>query len=155
MNIFFNLFCFLPFLRFSYTDLCWQKVYNKEINIAWLIILGVKATVCNFQQIAFSLFISICVLIILTFTVLIAESLSDKYLLGGGDIKLFALLFWSFDPTIAFYAILISCCSSIVFLLFKKLFSCSKIIILPFAPFLTVGILLSLLLQHFFLLSRI
>ncbi|HHT24499.1 MAG TPA: hypothetical protein GXZ76_03125 [Clostridiaceae bacterium] len=155
MNILFDLFGFLPFLRFSYTDLRWQKVYNSEISIAWLMILGTKIVVCNLQQIVSSFLISICVFIILIFTVLIAESILGKYLFGAGDIKMIALLIWSFELTTVFYSIFIGCCSAIGFLLLKKCCSDLKRIIIPFAPFLTAGILLALLLQHFFLLSKI
>ncbi|NLM18787.1 MAG: hypothetical protein GX217_02035 [Clostridiaceae bacterium] len=155
MNIIFNLFCFLPFLRFSYTDLRRQKVYNSEICIAWLMIFGTKMIVCNFWQIALSFLISICILIILIFVVLIAESIFGKYLFGGGDIKLVALLAWSFDLTIVFHAVKISCCLAIGFLLLKKIFLNSERILIPFAPFLTAGILFSLLLQHYLLLSKI
>ncbi|NLJ71360.1 MAG: hypothetical protein GX328_07915 [Clostridiaceae bacterium] len=155
MNIFFNLFCFLPFLRFSYTDLRWQKVYNSEIIITWITTLGIKIITFNLQQIVLSFLVSFCLLIILMFIVLISESILNQYLFGGGDIKIISLLAWSFDLTIALCAICLGCCLALTFYLLKKCIYNSKKIIIPFAPFLTTGILFSLLLQHFSLLSKI
>ncbi|MGI6579451.1 MAG: prepilin peptidase [Saccharofermentanales bacterium] len=155
MNIFINLFCFLPFLRFTYTDLRWQKVYNKELCLAWLIISGIKITVCTLQQIALNFLGSVGILLILLFTVLITELIWDKYLFGGGDIKLIALSVWAFGFSTILFTIWFACSFAFVFILLTKYFANSKTNSIPFSPFLTAGLLFTLLLQHLFLLSKI
>ena len=120
MNIFICLFYFLPFLRFSYTDLRWQKVNNNEIIAAWLIVSGIKVVVCPVQLIALNFLRSICVLGILMLIVIISESIRDKYLFGGGDIKLISLLTWTFDSRTVLFSICLGCIFAIIFLLINK-----------------------------------
>lgn len=88
---------FIPFIRFTYTDCRYQKIYHRDflagIFYAAFISLLTKAPSFLLKRIVISLLFYALLILCIT----LIESISQKYLLGGGDCKVLAYFLLVYD----------------------------------------------------------
>ncbi len=152
-----NLLFFIPYLRFAYTDYRRQKILNRDflIDTGYTLILLMifeRATIVLHLIRFFILLIGLSVL------TLLLEALLSAELLGGGDIKIIALLFLKFSLPTALSALLLSSLLAALAICGRERRKSNvqgvrsfdqKNRSIIYAPFLSSSLLAVLILQHF------
>lgn len=137
-----------PFIRFVYTDLRQQKVYDQDVLITFFLYLILNMKGKSFLNLFFHFINTLLIYFSLILITLLIEKLRHKYLMGGGDLKLLALIVWGYGLKEMISSLLFA---SLIILIFYNFFFSAKIIkdeLVIFAPFLSAGLLFTVILQH-------
>jgi len=162
MKLFINLLKFVPFIRFAYTDTKINKILNKEVIFVFLIYIIVEFWQYQSLFIVKNILFAVIFYLLLVLIVVIFEKLTGKYLIGGGDIKLIMLVYYTYGID---YLVL-SLSFSLVFILlnlillklfktksecFSQYFVCcanNKNLRIIYAPFLALGLFLAIVINN-------
>lgn len=145
MNILFDSLSLLPFMRFAFTDYQQQKIINQEIIIALILLLFIKLIHNSTKLITMQLIFSSLIYLIILSSVILFESLTNRYLLGGGDLKLIGLTFFAYDFKLTLSAICLGCILATI----NSLRNQQRKNSIPLAPYLLLGIIIALLFKYF------
>lgn len=148
MDVLIGILYIMPFLLFAYTDYHYQVIFNRDLLVTGFLFLFIKIHYHNASLILMQFAITLLWYFLLLLLVLMCENILDKYLLGGGDLKLIALIIWGFSIKIAIVTILIGFTSAIIYLFINKLMQKKGICYIPLAPFLTIGLIISLYIRY-------
>ena len=155
---FLHLIKYLPFLRFAYTDLKINIIYDREIFLAFIFSAFIKLIEQNIRIFIFTITMKFLIYLLLVFFVVILEKIAKTYLIGGGDLKLIALLYFIYNAEYLFLSLCLSFFLIMIRIYYyqltrkagKLLFikmgeNATELIHIVFAPFLALGLFLSLL----------
>lgn len=138
---------FLPFCRFTFTDYCKQRVFNLDILSVAILYFFLNLIKNNLISVINHLFLTLAVYLVLLVTIVFFEKLMNKFLFGGGDIKLLALIVWGFSLKHMILSLFFA--SSIIIIYFILVFNKKRNsdYLIVFAPYLSLGLLIAIILQ--------